>query len=253
MRSVQPHFLLFSGVEPTGRPGGRWHFLLESLDGDTVVEASDEEAGLKGERLELLALVRGLEALDQPSRVTLITASRDVRRGIRYGLEEWRANHWCWERDGRWVPIKNRDLWQRVDRALRFHRVDCRRWRLDDRHSGLADREFEPRTVAPAAGRVTTSEDRAGLAAAMSVSPSFSPSSATASVASVVSPVNAAGGGAREMHAAVTAVAADGWSSRMEASARQDAGDRRGGTRWWQAFARLFRSQESDWTWASAN
>ncbi len=131
MVSAQPHFLLFSGVERAGTSPDRWHFLLESLDGRSVIEASDMEPGVQGERLELLALVRGLEALDQPSRVTLITASRDVSRGIRYGLEAWRLNDWCWERDGRWVPVKNRDLWQRVDRAMRFHRVECRRWRVD--------------------------------------------------------------------------------------------------------------------------
>ena len=73
MVAKQPHFLLFSEAqEATDSPSeGRWHFLLESLQGETVVEAADEEPGMQGERLELLAVIRGLEALEQPSRVTL--------------------------------------------------------------------------------------------------------------------------------------------------------------------------------------
>jgi ribonuclease HI len=128
MVRTQPHFLLFSQADVTRQATGRWHFILESVDGETTIEASDEEPGLRKERLELLAVVRGLEALDQPSRVTLVTSSQRITRGFRSGLEEWRNCRWRWERDGRWVPIKNRDLWQRVDRALSFHRVECRTW-----------------------------------------------------------------------------------------------------------------------------
>jgi ribonuclease HI len=131
MIAAQPHFLLFSRAEVTSPTAGRWHFMLESVEGELVVEAADEEPGLRRERLELLAVVRGLEALDQPSRVTLVTASPHVARGFRSGLEHWRGNRWRWERDGRLVPIRDRDLWQRVDRALRYHQVHCRTWRFD--------------------------------------------------------------------------------------------------------------------------
>jgi ribonuclease HI len=93
---------------------------------------SDGEAEACGERLELLAVVRGLEALDGPSRVTLVTKSRYVSRGIRLGITEWRANDWRWERFGRVVPVKDRDLWQRVDRALLFHKVECQAWQFED-------------------------------------------------------------------------------------------------------------------------
>lgn len=135
-----PHYLLFS--QTTGGCAGRldrrphrWRFVLEAVEGDTRVVAEDVEPDLKTTRLELLAVVRGLEALDGPSRVTLITGSRYVSRGIRRGLSEWRRHNWRWERFGRWVPIRDHDLWRRVDRALQFHRIDCRTWRLDDRAS----------------------------------------------------------------------------------------------------------------------
>jgi ribonuclease HI len=128
-----PHFLLFSH----GRNHqGEWRFVLQAADGSATFEAADSEPETHGERLELLALVRGLEALDQPSRVTLVTASRYVNRGLAYGLDEWRRNGWTWECFGEMVPVKNRDLWQRVDRAVQFHRVEVRRHRFDASHAG---------------------------------------------------------------------------------------------------------------------
>ena len=99
--------------------------MLQPIGGDQFLVAADVEPGTRGNRLELLAVVRGLEALEQPSRVTLLTRSRYVNRGIRRGLSQWRERKWRWERFGQLVPIRDRDLWQRVDRALEFHRVEC--------------------------------------------------------------------------------------------------------------------------------
>jgi ribonuclease HI len=93
--------------------------------------AEDSEPGTCASRLELLAVVRGLEALDQPSRVTLVTRSRYVARGIRRGLTQWRARRWRWERFGQLVPIRDHDLWQRIDQAMRIHDVDCCGWNAE--------------------------------------------------------------------------------------------------------------------------
>ena len=84
--------------------------------------------------VELLAVVRGLEALDEPARITLITRSTYVREGLRYGLPEWRRNGWRWESFGAMIPVKNCDLWQRVDRAMGIHEIECRSWRIDPAH-----------------------------------------------------------------------------------------------------------------------
>lgn len=134
-----PHFLLYSesirrhlaGFRGESLDGETWRFVLKSADGSARLEAADREPDATPDRLELLAVVRGLEALDQPSRVTLVTPSRYVSRGIRFGLEEWRNNGWQWERFGRMAPVKNGDLWQRIDRALRYHQLHCRTWRID--------------------------------------------------------------------------------------------------------------------------
>ncbi len=134
-----PHFMLFSGTgeqsAAPGQQGGSWYFLLESTTGGQRLEASDEETDVSAKRLELLAVVRGLEALDQPSHVTLMTSCREVSHGIRHGLHQWRVDDWTWERFGEQVPINNRDLWQRVDRAVRIHQVNCRRVRFDAAHA----------------------------------------------------------------------------------------------------------------------
>jgi ribonuclease HI len=99
--------------------------MLQPLGGGPGVTAADIETDADVSRLELLAAVRGLEALEQPSRVTLLTSSRYVRRGLRHDLGRWRENHWQWERFGQRVPIRDCDLWCRVDRALSFHDVEC--------------------------------------------------------------------------------------------------------------------------------
>ena len=113
-------------IAPTTPAGGRWHFVLEPIHNGVRIEADDIEPGVFGERLNLLAVVRGLEALDQPSQVTLITPSKIVGRGIRRDVRIWKENDWQWDRFGQRVDIKHRDLWQRIDRAMQFHRLDCR-------------------------------------------------------------------------------------------------------------------------------
>jgi len=130
MRTRPPRFVLYSEAQ-TAERFGAWRFVVKDADGTVSVDAADREAETAAERLELLAVVRGLEALDQPSHVSLVTRSRYVRRGIAYGLDEWRRNGWTWERFGRMVAVKNRDLWQRLDRAMRFHRIDIGGRRFD--------------------------------------------------------------------------------------------------------------------------
>lgn len=132
-----PHFLVVTEAH-SDPAGGRWRFAIRRDTGRLVLEAADVEPDLVGPRLELLAAVRGLEALEYPSQVTLVTSSSYVRRGISYGLESWRQNDWTWEWFGQMAPVKNRDLWQRVDRALEYHRVQCRQWRIDGGHAALA-------------------------------------------------------------------------------------------------------------------
>jgi ribonuclease HI len=145
-----PHFLLYTeavaaspiagdaaqaaAADRDGRNSptvGSWKFMLRLPSGELSLEAGDDEADASSERLELLAVVRGLEALEQPSRVTLVTSSRHIRHGLSSGLPYWRENGWHWERFGRLSPVKNSDLWQRIDRLTDIHHLNCRPGRLD--------------------------------------------------------------------------------------------------------------------------
>jgi len=127
-----PHFLLYAEASAGDHRRARWKFVLQSVGGDDRFTAADAEPQTRASRLELLAVVRGLEALDQPSRVTLLTRSRYVSRGLRRELAHWRERRWHWERFGQLVPIRDHDLWQRIDRALNFHQVECCAWDGDE-------------------------------------------------------------------------------------------------------------------------
>jgi ribonuclease HI len=132
MSTPNPHYLLRTETFRCERSGPRWKFTLKSIGTDERLAASDTEPATDRSRLELLAVVRGLEAIEGPSRVTLLTRSRYVSRGIRRQLGQWRDHRWQWERFGSMSPIRDFDLWRRIDRALEFHTVECCVWQSDE-------------------------------------------------------------------------------------------------------------------------
>jgi ribonuclease HI len=127
-----PHYLLFSEASRSDRPVQTWRFVLQNVETQHRFSATDSETTDCSERLELLAVVRGLEAIDGPAHVTLVTKSRYVSRGLKSGLAAWRSNNWCWERFGRIVPVRDHDLWRRVDQAMQYHTVNCQAWQFDE-------------------------------------------------------------------------------------------------------------------------
>jgi len=141
-----PHFLLYSKTARRDQQPA-WAFEIRTVGGVSQLKVEDIEPDVAGERLELLAVVRGLEAIAQPSAVTLVTSSKYVSRGIINGLEEWRSSDWQWERHGEMVSVKNCDLWQRIDRAMQVHRVRVRRWRLDDPHEVASPKQTATKAV----------------------------------------------------------------------------------------------------------
>lgn len=148
LNPTAPHFLLLTqahdhdperGRSNSRSTGGVWGFILENIGTEEKIQVRETEPGVWGERLQLLAVVRGLEALEQPSRVTLITPSRFVGNGIRQNLTLWRDCGWMWERFGEMIPINHQDLWKRIDQARNFHSIDCRVW---DYHLGQLQRSM---------------------------------------------------------------------------------------------------------------
>jgi ribonuclease HI len=137
IKANKPHFLLF--VETAqGNNQGQWQFKLKEANGTAQFEVSDIEPAVSGERLDLLTIIRALESLDQPSRITLTSCSPYIRQGIQYGITEWRDNKWQWEFFGYMVPVKHADLWQRMDHLLSVHAVECRQRRFDGPHNMLS-------------------------------------------------------------------------------------------------------------------
>ena len=152
MSEMRPSFVLFSEACRNDE-SVCWHFVLRRPDGTRELTAEDREPQTDStDRLALLAVVRGLEALDQPSDVTLLTTSRYVGRGLRYGMPQWRESNWMWEHFGEMVPIRNDDLWRRIDRAMGFHRVRCRLVRADRPHSSPRAPHFAKRASQSKAG-----------------------------------------------------------------------------------------------------
>ncbi|MFO0940605.1 MAG: hypothetical protein U0930_07545 [Pirellulales bacterium] len=156
---TQPHYLLICDSvisNPAlidGQPQlaiglGRWNFVLERIDGLDRLEAQDCENYIHQDRLALLAVVRGLEALEQSSMVRLVTTSRYVDRGIRFGLPNWRETSYQWERFGVRKPVRNADLWRRVDVAMQYHEIACRLLKSSLADSDAQNDEFS--TVASA-------------------------------------------------------------------------------------------------------
>jgi ribonuclease HI len=136
MNDPKPHYLL---TTETGGPRGigAWKFVLRPTDGSAPIEVADCEPDVWGERLDLLTVVRALESLDQASCVTVVRCTHYVRQGIQFGVAEWRENGWQWEWFGQMAPVRDADLWQRMDRVLQFHQVECGSRRVDPMHDIL--------------------------------------------------------------------------------------------------------------------
>jgi len=117
-----------------GNPGrGGWGVLLRA--GDHEKELCGGEQQTTNNRMELMAVIRGLEALKRPSRVQITTDSQYVKRGVTEWMARWRRNGW---RTADRQPVKNRDLWERLDQAMAHHELA---WQWVRGHQGHAENE----------------------------------------------------------------------------------------------------------------
>lgn len=117
-----------------GNPGpGGWGTLLRYKGRERTL--SGAESHTTNNRMELMAAIQGLEALSRSSSVRLTTDSQYVRQGITQWIENWKRRGWT-TADRK--PVKNADLWQRLDAAAKTHRVE---WLWVRGHSGDPDNE----------------------------------------------------------------------------------------------------------------
>ena len=123
----------------SGNPGpGGWGALLIARDGDTVVKERPLKGGealTTNNRMELLAAISALETLGRATEITIVTDSAYVKDGITSWIHGWKKRGWKTSAN---KPVKNEDLWRRLDAATAQHKV---RWEWVKGHAGHPENE----------------------------------------------------------------------------------------------------------------
>ncbi len=118
----------------SGNPGpGGWGVLMQARDGQAVVKERELQGGeilTTNNRMELMAAISALEALSRPSELTIITDSAYVKNGVTEWIHGWKRKGW---RTAGGSPVKNVELWQRLDAAQARHKVI---WKWIKGHAG---------------------------------------------------------------------------------------------------------------------
>ena len=127
--------IIFTDGACRGNPGpGGWGALLKY--GDTKKELSGGELETTNNRMEMMAAIKALESLNRPIQVEIYTDSVYVKDGITKWIHGWKARNW---KTANKKPVKNVDLWRRLERAMEPHLID---WHWIKGHAGNADNEL---------------------------------------------------------------------------------------------------------------
>ncbi len=134
-----PDLYAYTDGACSGNPGpGGWGVLMQAKDGEAVVKErtlSGGEANTTNNRMELLAAIHALETLARPSSLTIITDSAYVKNGVTGWIHGWKRNGW---KTANKKPVKNVELWQRLDDAQQRHDVT---WEWVKGHAGHPENE----------------------------------------------------------------------------------------------------------------
>ena len=118
----------------SGNPGpGGWGALMQAMEGDKVVKQRELKGGepdTTNNRMELMAAISALEALARPTEITIVTDSNYVKNGITSWIHGWK--------NAAKKPVKNAELWQRLDEANARHAVT---WKWVKGHAGHPENE----------------------------------------------------------------------------------------------------------------
>jgi ribonuclease HI len=139
---MTPKVLIYTDGACRGNPGpGGWGAIL--IAGGREKELCGGEPATTNNRMELMAAIQALEALNKPCKVELHTDSTYVKNGVTQWIHGWKARGW---KTADKSPVKNEDLWKRIDQARARHEVDWR-WvkghaghELNERADGLANK-----------------------------------------------------------------------------------------------------------------
>jgi ribonuclease HI len=131
---TKPKIVIYTDGACSGNPGpGGWGAIL--MSGAHRKELKGGEPATTNNRMELLAAINALEALKKPSEVELWTDSQYVRNGISAWIHGWKRNGW---KTADKKPVKNAELWQRLDAARHRHDIS---WHWVKGHAGHPENE----------------------------------------------------------------------------------------------------------------
>jgi ribonuclease HI len=132
--AVAPRVEIFTDGACSGNPGpGGWGAVLRYKESEK--ELSGGERATTNNRMEMMAAIMALEALKRPSKVDLYTDSSYLRDGIMKWIHGWKRNGW---KTADKKPVKNVDLWQRLELAIERHDVT---WHWVKGHAGHPENE----------------------------------------------------------------------------------------------------------------
>lgn len=119
-----PFVQLFTDGACRGNPGpGGWAYILRHPASGSEKEAAGGEPLTTNNQMELQAVIEGLKALKQRSRVEVVTDSSYVSKGSSEWMPKWKSNGWRRREQNRWKPVLNVDRWQQLDALLAKHDV----------------------------------------------------------------------------------------------------------------------------------
>lgn len=119
-----PSVQLFTDGGCSGNPGpGGWAFILRHPDTGKTMERSGGEPQTTNNRMELMAVIEGLTALKKPTCVELLTDSVYVGKGLSEWMPKWKRNGWQRSEKGKLLPVKNDDLWKKLDELAARHQI----------------------------------------------------------------------------------------------------------------------------------
>jgi ribonuclease HI len=126
---VTPQVVIHTDGACSGNPGpGGWGAVLHFKDQEKELRGG--ELATTNNRMEMMAAIQALEALKRPCKVELHTDSTYVQKGIHEWIHAWKKRGW---KTADKKPVKNEDLWKRLDEARLRHEVD---WRWVKGHAG---------------------------------------------------------------------------------------------------------------------
>jgi len=120
-QAPKPHVQLYTDGACSGNPGpGGWGYILKHAASGKSRESSGAEPATTNNRMELMAVISGLEALNKSSRVEIWSDSQYVLNGLKEWLDGWKKKGW---KTASKQPVKNIDLWQRLDELRSKHEL----------------------------------------------------------------------------------------------------------------------------------